>query len=41
MKILAIKHTTMPDFQFRSYSAWQKFIRNRNNQILTPKIKML
>lgn len=41
MKVLNIKKTVQPDFRFISYSAWQKFIRNRNNQILTPKIKTL
>ena len=36
---LKIKATVKPDFKFISYSAWMKYIRNRNNKALTPKIK--
>ncbi len=31
-KTLSIQKTVQPDFKFISYSAWMKFISNRNNQ---------
>ena len=39
MKKLKIKKTVQPDFKFISYTAWMKFITNRNNQKLTLKTK--
>ena len=36
---IKIKSTVNPDHRFISYSAWMKYIRNRNNKALTPKIK--
>ena len=39
MKKLKIKKTIYPDFRFISYTAWMKFITNRNNQKLTIKSK--
>ena len=39
MQMLKIKKTVQPDFKFQSYSAWMKYITNRNNQSLTLKIK--
>jgi hypothetical protein len=39
MQKLKIKKTVQPDFKFISYSAWMKFITNRNNQKLTLKNK--
>lgn len=39
MKQLAIKKTVQPDFRFISYSAWMKYINNRNNKALTKTIK--
>lgn len=39
MQNLKIKKTVQPDFKFQSYTAWMKFITNRNNQKLTLKTK--
>ena len=39
MQKLKIKKTIQPDFKFQSYTAWMKFICNRNNQKLTLKTK--
>jgi hypothetical protein len=39
MQKIKIKSTVHPDHRFISYSAWMKYIRNRNNQKLTKTIK--
>ena len=39
MKVILIQSTVNPDHRFISYSAWMKYIRNRNNQTLTKTIK--
>jgi hypothetical protein len=39
MQKVKIKSTVQPDHKFISYSAWMKYIVNRNNQILTIKNK--
>jgi hypothetical protein len=38
MRMIQIQKTVQPDFKFQSYSAWMKYIRNRNNKSLTSKI---
>lgn len=37
--MVQIQSTVNPDHRFISYSAWMKYIRNRNNQKLTNTIK--
>jgi hypothetical protein len=37
--MIQIQSTTHPDHRFISYSAWMKYIKNRNNQTLTKTIK--
>jgi hypothetical protein len=39
MQKVKIKSTVQPDHKFISYSAWMKYVRNRNNKALTSKIK--
>ena len=37
--MVLIQSTVNPDHRFISYSAWMKYIKNRNNQSLTKTIK--
>ena len=37
--MILIQSTVNPDHRFISYSAWMKYIKNRNNQSLTKTIK--
>ena len=39
MQTIKIKSTVQPDHKFISYSAWMKYIKNRNNKALTKTIK--